>query len=65
VWVAHLALSGDIGHILVAQLRCKHAGNITQLSAALFCLCRKKYAGRSDFLQEQIRWDTKAGIEED
>ena len=60
MWFSHLALSGDVGHVFVAQLRCKHAGDISQFSATLFCLCRKEYAGCSDFLQEQVRWDAEA-----
>ena len=64
MWFAHLALSSDIGHVFVAQLRRKHAGNITQFSATLFRLRRKKYAGCSNLLQEQVYWDVGAEMME-
>lgn len=61
---AHFALGGDIGHVFVGQLRCKHAGDITQFPATLFRFCCKKYAGCSDFLQGQVCWDTEVEMME-
>ena len=61
---AHLALGSDVGHVFVAELRYKHAGDIAQFPAALFCFCCKKYAGCSNFLQEHVCGDAKTNMME-
>lgn len=65
VWFAHLALSGNVRHILVAQFRYKHTRDVTQFPATFLGLCCKEYTGCGYFLREQVRRDADADVREE